>query len=284
MEILVLITYFLFGILLFVILNFLNKKYQITLTDYVIFSLIYLIIISSIYSVNNSIFLVIIFEFVVNIIHTTYIKEENFFQYKHKLYMYIILIVLAFILNQKFINTKAVILSNNDFRMVIWVLIGIFIYSFFKEHDIKYSSLKVNDNYSNITNKQYIVMMFAKMKNSYKNIINCDKDLIYIIYAGMIYFNHERPYYLRKVDSFKTKMDNKKRKLGIMQIESNKLIDDSQSIDIACININKLKKKMKQKKIKKEEFNSKIISEFYKGNDINKINNIYNIIVEFNKD
>ena len=41
---------------------------------------------------------------------------------------------------------------------------------------------------------------------------------------------------------------------------------------------------MKQKKIKKEEFNSKIISEFYKGNDINKINNIYNIIVEFNKD
>lgn len=274
-------VYLLLGIFLFMILKVLNKKFNLTLIDYIVFSLIYIIAISSFYKASANIFLVIIFEMLINIVYTTYVKEENFFKYNLIVRMYIILIFLAFIINKKLINTTNINLSGEDIGILIWALIIIFIYSFFKNNDIQFNAYKVNRTDSNLDNTEYIVMQYAKFRNLYKDIIKIDKSLINIVYAGMIYLNHERPLYLRKLDNFKFKIDNKKRCLGIMQIDSSKIITDYDSVLLAIKDIEKLSSKLKAKKIKKSEFNKELIKIYFKKYDYYKIIEIHNVINKF---
>ena len=280
MEILVLFTYFLFGLLLFIILNYLVKKFNITTVDYIIISLIYLIIISNLYLVNENIYLVIVFEGLINIFYISYIKEENFFKYSYRLKMYIILIVVSFILNKKFINNHNFLLNVNDLKLIIWVTILMYLYSFIK-NNIKYNLYKIEKQ--NDFDNEDIIVMFAKMKNRYKDVIKTNKSIMNIVYALIVYFNHERPIYLRKIDNFKFKLDSKKRKLGIMQVESNKLINDIDSIEIVIGDLEKINNKLSKKKIKKSELPYEIIKGYCKDNNTEQIINIYNVITNFIK-
>ena len=259
MGIFVIITYILFGIFLFIILNFLNKKYNLTLIEYISFSLIFMFLVASIYSKSSNIYLIIIFEFIANIAYTTYLKEENFFKYKKTIIMYIILIILGFIINQEVINKNNILLDSKDIKLIIWLLIILFLYNFSKTNEIKYSSDKFEEEKTSINDNEYIITNYAKLKNKYKDVIKINKSLTNIVYAGMIYLNYLRPNFLRKIDYFKFKLNGKKRKLGIMQIESIKMIDDVESIETSITSIEKINTKLIKKNIKKKEDRKSVV-------------------------
>ncbi|MBR4618997.1 MAG: hypothetical protein IKO49_06800 [Bacilli bacterium] len=284
MGIFVIITYILFGIFLFIILNFLNKKYNLTLIEYISFSLIFMFLVASIYSKSSNIYLIIIFEFIANIAYTTYLKEENFFKYKKTIIMYIILIILGFIINQEVINKNNILLDSKDIKLIIWLLIILFLYNFSKTNEIKYSSDKFEEEKTSINDNEYIITNYAKLKNKYKDVIKINKSLTNIVYAGMIYLNYLRPNFLRKIDYFKFKLNGKKRKLGIMQIESIKMIDDVESIETSITSIEKINTKLIKKNIKKKEITKEIIKQYYKNYDTDEIIKIYEIITKFNED
>ena len=100
----------------------------------------------------------------------------------------------------------------------------------------------------------------------------------------MVNENYNRPEYLRKIDNIKNKYFSTLTKQGIMQVESNKIIDDLESIKLSEKKIEKISKKLDTKKIKKSELNTEIIKEYYKNEtDKQKITiEIYNEIMSFN--
>ncbi len=98
------------------------------------------------------------------------------------------------------------------------------------------------------------------------------------LYSIMIYHNYHRSKFLRRLDYIRFRLNGQKQKLGIMQIESNKFITDSESILITYKKILKLyeKEKSSRKKNKEEE----IIKNYCKGYSDDVIY-IFNIIKKF---
>ena len=97
----------------------------------------------------------------------------------------------------------------------------------------------------------------------------------------MIYENYNRPLIIRKIDTTRFKFVSKPTKLGIMQIESKKLIDDIDSIELACKKLDRIyKRKLKLKK--KDDIINNIIKDYYKD-EIKEENilTIYEVINNF---
>ncbi len=282
MDLIVICSYILFSMLLFLILKFLNKRYSITLFEYVSISLIFIVIISLFYKFNKYIFLVSLFLMIVDLIFITYVKEDNFFKNTKIIKMYIVLIISSFLVNKYLINTNIVYLDNSTLRIIVWLFIIYFIYQFIKSKNISYKSYKVNASSNYDFDREYVILAYTKMKIKYKDLIEENTNISNIIYASLVYFNNIRPLYLRKVDNFKFKLDNRKRPLGIMQIESSKLISDSESILIGMKEIDKIYTKLKSKsKAKKSELNYNVIKQYFKKYDYDKIIEIYDEICKF---
>ena len=66
-----------------------------------------------------------------------------------------------------------------------------------------------------------------------------DADLLYAI---MIVENYNRPPLIRMVENLKFRMSHKRMSLGIMQVKTDKMIDDKESIKQAAVIIRKLRK------------------------------------------
>ena len=87
-------------------------------------------------------------------------------------------------------------------------------------------------------------MQYAKFKTKYyKDIKLKNKDLILLIYSIMIYENYNKSFLTRKLEKYK--IFNKSNKYGIMQVTSNKYIDDLSSIKIATKKLEEIAKNNK---------------------------------------
>ena len=153
-------------------------------------------------------------------------------------------------------------------------MIIIFIYCLLKEH-LKITSS--NNNVSFIERKrEYVIVMYAKLKNRYFKVIKSKKDLVNkLIYAMMIYENYTHPLISRKMTIIKSKIFENTYHYGIMQVESNQEIDDEESIKIR---INDIEKIIAKKSNKKKNDIRSVLEEVY--SDTNKINNICDIYDE----
>ena len=244
------IIYIIFGILLFFLLIFYGRKYNFTKINNIIFTIIYLLIISGIFircgfnSINENIFMIGVVELFCQLIYISYILDKDFFNKNDKYFsFYIIKIVLLFILNKELINKVSdVFLSGNDLKIIVWLLVIVYLYQFFKGRDIKIA-YKSDDNIS----RENIIMSYAKLKLKYDEdvVISGDNKKL-VIYSIMIFNNYNKPSFFRKIDSVLFKFDNKPRKLGIMQIKSKKYINDYESIVSAVKKIEKLYEKSKK--------------------------------------
>lgn len=244
------IIYIIFGILLFFLLIFYGRKYNFTKINNIIFTIIYLLIISGIFircgfnSINENIFMIGVVELFCQLIYISYILDKDFFNKNDKYFsFYIIKIVLLFILNKELINKVSdVFLSGNDLKIIVWLLVIVYLYQFFKGRDIKIA-YKSSDSIS----RENIIMSFAKLKLKYDEdvVISGDNKKL-VIYSIMIFNNYNKPSFFRKIDSVLFKFDNKPRKLGIMQIKSKKYINDYESIVSAVKKIEKLYEKSKK--------------------------------------
>jgi len=282
MDLLIVFSYILFSMLLFLIVKYLNKKFNLNLYEYIFIPLIYIIIVSVFFKFNHYIFLVSLFLTFIDIIYTIYVKETNFFSNSSVIKMYVVIIISSYLINRYLIDTSVIYLDKPTLKIIVWIFIVYFIYQFIKSKNITFKSPKLKTISDEEFDRNYIILSYTKFKIKYKSIIEEHSNISNVIYAGLVYYNNVRPEYLRRIDYFKFRLNNRKRPLGIMQIESDKYISDSESIEIAITEMNKVYTKLKSKKTsKKEDLNYKLIKTYFKKYDYSKIIEIYDEISEF---
>lgn len=290
MSIHLLFIYFLASILLFFMLNYIDKKDQDNYINHILVSLIYIIILAGLFATygidkkNDNIFLIVLFEFLVRIFYTNYVLEKNFFKNnRFILKIYLITIISCYLVNYVFIKRVLNVFPGvRELKIIIWLLILIYGYIVIK----KYVTIKgmKNDNTLFYNDLDYVVMQYAKFKNKYYNLVKTRyRDLEFVIYAIMIRENYYRPEVMRRLDKFKYKLDGEERKFGIMQVSSRDIIDDKESIDIAIKNLEKIYLKInKDKRKKRQELVSNILKRYYDNDSsLGEVLEIYKLIVDF---
>ena len=286
MSITTILLYIIYSIILFTALEVLTNKYKISKLNYIILSLIYLILISGLTNTSTTnIFLVIIIELLIRIFYITNIQEQNFFKiHLDLLITYLITIFLSYILNIHFINKVENILpSANEFKIIIWICIIIYTYTELKNNIKKEINIDkyINKEKQIKYKKEYIITEYAKYKNEYYNMINTkNKEIELIIYSIMIYENYKKSKSRRKIDNILFKLTKKEMKLGIMQVSTKKFITDEENIKIVKKKKKKIYNNIKKTKTKNTEI--EVLKEYNKDN-YEKIINIYKEIKEFNQ-
>ncbi len=270
------------GLTFFVIIMVVQNKFSITKFERLVFSIILLMISSGLcykfaIKYTENIFLSFVFLMIVDIIYSSYLSDKDFFDKEEKnVFYYIVLIFFGFFVNQEFVNqVSQVFLTGEDLRIILWFLVFLFLYSFIKEKDVlsKTSPAKAKINYENI------LVQYAKLRYRFHN--ECDsnnKDISNILYAIMIFNNNRKGKLFRNYDYFLFRLNGNKRPLGIMQVESNKFITDSESIEIVRKKIEKLYER--KTKLKSKVSIQDIINNYDKNNAL-EIQNIFNVIQKF---
>ena len=282
MSITTIFIYLIYSLILFFIIEYINKK-NINKTNHIIITLIYIILISALTpNIKENIFLIPILELVIRILINTYIFEKNFFkQNKEEIKIYIISIITSYLLNRIFINnTNNIIPSIEEIKIIIWLLITIYILKLIKKDlDV---TLKTNEKKEEQFTKEYVVVEYAKFKSKYSdNIKPKTKTLIPIIYSIMIYENYYKSNFIRKIDELLFIITKKPNKFGIMQINSDKVIDDIESINMVIKELEAINNNYKKQKITDTKL---IVKDYIQNNKkYSDIINIYNNIIEFNK-
>lgn len=277
------IIYIVLGIILFIIINYIDIKYKINRREWLILSIIFMLVFAGILvrlgiNYTSDIFLVFVFMMLADIFYNSYILEQDFFSKEDKnIYYYILLIIIGFIINQEFINkVEEVFLTGEDLRLIIWFLVIIYLYKFSISKNILSTNIKENTKF---ISKDSILISYVKLKEKYYEECNYDnKDISNIIYSIMIYENKKRSKLLRKIDNFNYKINGGIKKLGIMQVESKKFITDSESINITYKKITKLYDKYNKKKDK--NISLKVLDDYFKE-ESNNVKYIYEIIRKF---
>ena len=237
------VGYIIFGVVLFILDLFLSSKYKFNRREKVIFTILYILVISGVFSrmglinFNKDIFLIVVVELFCQLFYSNYILEKDVFNKNDNFFsFYFIKIILVFFINRELINkVKDVFLSGDDLKTIIWLLVIVYIYQFFKDRDVTLKSDEKN------ISKESIVLSFARLKLKYEDDISLNDDnQKLVVYSIMIFNNYMRSRLFRKLDSIIFRINNKPRKLGIMQIMTKKYINDYESIVMACKKIDKL--------------------------------------------
>lgn len=276
------IIYIVLGIILFIIINYIDIKYKINRREWLILSIIFMLVFAGILvrlgiNYTSDIFLVFVFMMLADIFYNSYILEQDFFSKEDKnIYYYILLIIIGFIINQEFINkVEEVFLTGEDLRLIIWFLVIIYLYKF----SINRNILSNNKEKNKFISKDSILISYVKLKEKYYEECNYDnKDISNIIYSIMIYENKKRSKLLRRIDNFNYKINGGIKKLGIMQVESKKFITDSESINITYKKITKLYDRYNKKKDKNVSI--KVLDDYLKE-ESNNVKYIYEVIKKF---
>ncbi len=258
------------------IMEYFNNK-KISNIQKILIPVIYVVIVSGLcMEIKDNIYLIVIFQVVMHEFYINNVTGNNLLINKKEYLInsFISVILSIFIYNYYISKVDSILPLPSEFRSILWFLIIIFIYCLLKEH-LKITSS--NNNVSFIERKrEYVIVMYAKLKNRYFKVIKSKKDLVNkLIYAMMIYENYTHPLISRKMTIIKSKIFENTYHYGIMQVESNQEIDDEESIKIR---INDIEKIIAKKSNKKKNDIRSVLEEVY--SDTNKINNICDIYDE----
>lgn len=279
MNILIWIVYFILGLLMFYGVNYCRRKYSLSRVQSIIFSILIILVVSGITlrlgwtKFTDNIFVVLVFKFLSELVYSGYYLEEDVFKSRDNFYL-LGEVVLGFIINQELINkVNDVFLSGNDLKLIIWLLIILYLYKFFKNNDVK----NVTEVDERVISKEKIVINYAKFKIRFgEEIALKEANLKLIVYSIMILGDYRRGEFLRKIDNLIFKLSLKPRKLSIMQINSKKFITDYDGIELVCKKIGKISEKCKTgKNSYKEIFKS------YDKENCDTLNYIYEELNKF---
>lgn len=137
------------------------------------------------------------------------------------------IIVISFFTYEKLIKVKANILP--DFSTVaneLWIIILIFIFQL--ANNLRFSqeaTQKRKDNYLK-SRYQYFKRNYGQLIKELTN----NEILESIVYAVIIYEDFNRPKIARQIENLKFKVTKKPHTLGVMQVKSDKLLSDIESV------------------------------------------------------
>lgn len=273
------IIYFVLGLLLFVIVEVLASKYELTKLNRLILSLIIMMIFAGMFMrlgipYTDDIFLMLVFSMIVDVIYHSYFLGVDFFdKSENNVKYYILLVLCGLFINYEFIDeVTEVFLTGEDLRVILWFFAIVFAYNIFKDKNILSGKVSIENKK---TNPEFVLIKYAKLKYRYSDDVKYDnKDLVNVLYALMIFYDKKRSNLLRRYDNFIFKINGNSRKLGIMQVESKKFISDVESIELAYKKLVKLS----EKKNSKEKVSIDDIMKKYDEKNYEDIRSIYNII------
>lgn len=289
MEFLVFASYIFFAFILFLFLNFLTKRFSLTKTEYILFSNVFLIFIASVASYFkfgafcDNLFIIIVFEFLIRMLYTTYILENDFFAKEDgNLVVYLGNLVVSYLINQFIISrVDMVFLNPEQLKFLLWIFIILFFYHFFyKKNEFSVLKDKVEKHNDLGSKKNYIISQYTKMRQKYGKYIQLKNDLRLFIYALMIYENYKKPSLFRQLDYFRYQFDHIPKKQGIMQVDSKKIMSDVESITYVE---KKVEKAMEKKTTKKKNFDVSSILKLLgkKKEESVEIEKIYEVLKDF---
>ena len=85
MEFLTFLSYIIFSFFLFLFLNLITKRFHLTKIEYVLFTNTFLVFLAGVASYFrfstfcDDLFIIVVFEFLIRMIYTTYLLEKDFF-------------------------------------------------------------------------------------------------------------------------------------------------------------------------------------------------------------
>lgn len=286
-EALIFISYLFFAVLLFLFLNVISKKLEINKLEYILFTNIFIIFIAALASsfhlltFCNDVFLIVVFEFLIRMIYTTYLLDKDFFAKEEGIIpLYVGNVVVCYFVNQFIIRqVETVFLDAEQLKFLLWVFIILFLYHFF--HKSEKLSISIKSHAASLgEKKQYIVSQYTKMKQRYGKNLHVVGDVRILLYALMIYENYKKPAIFRQFEYFKYQFDHIPKKQGIMQINSKKIMSDIESIEYVE---KKIEKYQDNKKVKKTTVNVLDILKSLgkKKDEALEIEKVYYVLKEF---
>ena len=267
------IIYFSFSVIFFLIQNWIgSKSYSI---GYIRFSFlddkdealslnfmvkvlgptIYLIIIAALiqyfsFDINlNCLIWIIYFYLFLRVLVIIIYQRLRIVNWFRILFQYTTIILLALIIQSKFISTPQTLLPDfQEVKNEIWLLILIFLYQMGNNQGkVPEKSPDQERGLAYLPEllprkKKYILRNYQNLQNRYAKIIsensNNNIQLNIVIYSILIYENFNRPFIIRKIENLWFLIRKKPGTFGIMQIKNDKLITDIESVRLGSIALN----------------------------------------------
>lgn len=201
---------------------------------------VYLILLSTLfYSVGLdkltvSIYLVSVYYVLFRTFFNILINRSILINWKKHLFYSLSIVGLCYFIYVKFIRTKANILPDfSNMSNELWIIIIIFLYNFI-------NNIQPSDKSAQKRKEKYIDSQFERINAKYGQIIISEiavHRLRHLAFAIIIYEDFNRPKLFRIIERLKFLLTKKPHTLGIMQVMTNKNINDKESVKLG---INKL--------------------------------------------
>ena len=289
MSIHTLLIYIIASFFLSIILNKVETRKQDHFLDYIMVTVLYLIVLAGIFSTyhitenNHTIFFIVLFQIIGSIIYQNVILEVSSLKNSDdQVKKYAVNLMVAYLVNTFFISrVNSVFLNIEEVKLLLWLFLMLYFYYWFKNN----ITIPISKNKKILfyQDREYIVMQYAKFKSRYGSVVYSRySELAPTIFSLMIYENYHRPEMVRKIDHFKYRMFKKYGKFGIMQISSNHELTDEESIKIAIRRLENIYLKVSRDKRNSWNRISKVIFQYHRK-DARKILNIDREIRNFIK-
>lgn len=287
----IVLLHFFLGVVLFFIINWIGKhSYSIGYMGISIFvkaeeapalnflirvftPIVFIIIVSSIlYYLHldkfvENIYLVNIYYIIFRLFFNLITSRGKLLDWYRQALYWSTIVIISYLVYDKIIRVKENILP--DFTTLaneLWIIILIFIFQL--TNNIKLSqngTIKRKENYLKSRYNYFFKLYGETIREIVKNEV-----LESVVYAILIYEDFNRPKIVRFIENIKHRFSKKSHTLGVMQVRSNVLISDKESVILGTTKIlNSYKKYIEE--------NSKDVEEIYECIVISSIISDYNV-------
>lgn len=137
------------------------------------------------------------------------------------------IVIISFISYEKLISVKANILPDlTTMANELWIIIFIFIFQI--ANNLRFSQEATQKRKDNYLKSRY--NHFKRLYGQLIKELTNNEILESIVYAILIYEDFNRPVIARKIENIKFKVTKKPHTLGVMQVRTDKFINDYESI------------------------------------------------------
>jgi hypothetical protein len=120
--------------------------------------------------------------------------------------------------------------SKATLRDQMWILIAIFVYQVLNGQQFNRTGTEDRKH-------RYALRKYHAFTKKYSEVVDANSEYVVdadLLYAIMIVENYNRPPLVRFVENLKFRITRKRMSLGIMQVQTDKIIDDKESIKQAA--------------------------------------------------